>query len=356
MSTPPLRHLGISLGLIDSLSDGLGEFSTQLCERIAAAADAWQREGVVVHLHMPERWHGRFGTAVRYLGARRLHGHVHWQGFTRFDAWHGLNQLGRTLPPWGTRRALLTVHDLNPIYADDPRRAARELAKLKRRLTHFDEVATLTLHVEGDIRAHLGWHGPLSVVPNGARDLTRHPQASVDGIEPGGFLFHLSRMAPSKNPQALLALAAHWPEQRFVFAGPHGPDTDHMLAAVREGGLANVRVLQGISDDEKAWLYAHCRGFVFPSLTEGFGLPPLEAMHFGKPVFLSNRTSLPEIGGDAAAYFTGFDPLAMRRSIESELPRLAANAEAIRAHAARFSWDHTAAAYQAIYRRLLVRT
>jgi glycosyltransferase involved in cell wall biosynthesis len=348
------RHIGVSLGMIDSLSDGLGEFSTQICERIAALAPQWRADyGVQFHLHMPQRWHGRFGADVNYLATHKLQGYLHWQGLRRFDGWHGLNQLGRAGPPIGTRHSLLTIHDLNALYHDTEEQARKSLRKLQSRLRKFDEVSTLTRHVEGDIRKHLGWNGPVTVIPNGARDLTTHAQQRVEGLEPNSFLLHLSRMALSKNPQCLVELAAVWPEQTVVLAGPRNSDSDALLRQARERGLKNLRVVQEVSDEQKTWLYANCQAFVFPSLTEGFGLPPLEAMHFGKPVFLSNRTSLPEVGGEWAAYFPDFEALSMRRCVESQSPRLLASAAAIRQHAAQFTWDRAAQSYLAIYRRWL---
>jgi len=340
--------------MIDSLSDGLGEFSTQICERIAAIAPAWRAQhGVQFHLHLPTRWHGRFGSELGYLATHKGQGYLHWQGLRRFDVWHGLNQLGRIGPPIGTRHSLLTIHDLNPIYADAPQQVHKSLRKLASRLRKFDEVSTLTKHVEADIRQHLHWAREVTVIPNGARDLTAHAQEPVEGVVPGRYLFHLSRMAASKNPQSLLDLAAAWPEQALVLAGPRCGDSDRIRALARERGLANVEVVQEVSDAQKTWLYANCLAFVFPSITEGFGLPPLEAMHFGKPVFLSRLTSLPEVGGDRAAYFDDFEAPNMRRIIMTELPRLQRDANAIRAHAGQFSWDRAAQAYLAIYRRML---
>jgi len=139
----------------------------------------------------------------------------------------------------------------------------------------------------------------------------------------------------------------------LVLAGPRSRESDALRAQVERGDPPNLRVLQDISDAQKSWLYANCAAFLFPSLTEGFGLPPLEAMHFGKPVFLSRLTSLPEVGGDAAAYFDGFEPLAMRRCIEAALPALATRTDAIRAHAAGYTWDRAGDAYLALYRDLL---
>lgn len=351
-----VRHVGISLGQIDSLSDGLGEFSTQVCARIVALAPQWRRDfNVRFHLHMPRAWHGRFGDGVDYLSTCKSQGYLHWQGFRRFDVWHGLNQLGRIAPPWGARHSLLTIHDLNTLYHDSAPVIRKSMRKLSSRLRHFDEVTTLTHHVEGDIRRHLGWDGPVSVIANGARDLTLHPREPVAGLAPGSFLLHLSRMAPSKNPQCLLDLAACWPAQAIVLAGPRNTDSNRLQAQAAARQLHNLTVLQEVSDARKAWLYANCQGFVFPSLTEGFGLPPLEAMHFGKPVYLSRLTSLPEIGGARAAYFDSFEPGAMRRLIEAEQPRLQAESPAIQAHAAQFTWDRSVESYLAIYRRMLDR-
>jgi len=150
-----------------------------------------------------------------------------------------------------------------------------------------------------------------------------------------------------------VGLARAWPEMTFVLCGPPGDDAKALRERVR---LPNLQFHLGIDDAHKAWAYAHCAGFLFPSLTEGFGLPPIEAMHFGKPVFLARRTSLPEIGGDAADYFDDFEPASMRRVVERGLARDAREpqrADAVRRHAARFDWDHAAAAYLALYARLL---
>ncbi|HEU5294214.1 MAG TPA: glycosyltransferase, partial [Burkholderiaceae bacterium] len=184
--------------------------------------------------------------------------------------------------------------------------------------------------------------------------VTRKPVSSL-GSDAASFLLHISRMAPSKNIDALLALAAAWPDQRFVLAGSSSPYTSHVSEQVRQRALANVTLLLDIDDEQKAWLYARCSGFLFPSLTEGFGLPPLEAMHFGKPVFLSRLTSLPEVGGDAAHYFDSFEAPAMRRTIDEGMQshqRLAL-ATAVTSHARQFSWTHCAQQHVALYLELL---
>jgi glycosyltransferase involved in cell wall biosynthesis len=165
-------------------------------------------------------------------------------------------------------------------------------------------------------------------------------------------LLHLSRMSPSKNPQVLLNLARAWPEMTFLLCGPASEEAKQLRATVK---LPNVQFHLGINDAQKAWAFARCAGFLFPSLTEGFGLPPLEAMHFGKPVFLSRLTSLPEVGGDAAYYFDDWSPATMRNIIEQGLRQGAQHKRIaqVKQHAARFDWGSAAAAYLALYANLL---
>ena len=103
-------------------------------------------------------------------------------------------------------------------------------------------------------------------------------------------------------------------------------------------------------------LYALADAFVFPSLAEGFGLPVLEAMARGVPVACSDRSSLPEVAGDAALLFDPEDP----RAIAAALARLlgdAALAERLRgagrARAATFTWERCAELTAAAYERTL---
>lgn len=355
---PPLRRIGISLGQIGALHDGLGEFALQLGTRIAAQAPAWRDEhGIAIDFHLRERLFGLFGPAVGYLPVSRWQRLRHVQP-QPYALWHSLHQLNKSLPPNmlpGAAR-LVTVHDLNYLYSDKDfsrwRHQRRTLALMRR----TDAVVAISRHTAADVQRALGWNGPLDVIYNGARSFVDAPRAPLPGWaadDTRPFLFHLSRMSPSKNPQVIIELARAWPEMRFVLCGPSGDDARRLRAAVR---LPNLEVHLGISEAQKAWAYAQCTGFLFPSLTEGFGLPPIEAMHFGKPVFLARRTCLPEIGGDAADYFDDFDPAAMRRVVRAGLARQAqpGRAVAIRAHAAQFDWDRAAASYLALYRRLLL--
>jgi glycosyltransferase involved in cell wall biosynthesis len=224
---------------------------------------------------------------------------------------------------------------------------------MARDLAGCDAVVAITQHVANDLREQIpALAVPVEVIHNGVSDLTGAPQHPLEGIGSGPFLLHVSRMAPTKNIVAILGLAAAWPEQRLVLAGADSPYSREVERMVAERGLRNVTIRLDLSEAQKAWAYAHCEGFLFPSLAEGFGLPPVEAMYFGKPVFLSRLTSLPEVGGDAAYYFDGFEPAAMRRVVEQGLTSSGARRAAIVARAKLFDWERCADAYVSLYLRL----
>jgi len=249
------------------------------------------------------------------------------------------------------------VHDLNFLHNKRGAKRDRYRARMRRRLARRQHVVAITELVAADIRRELApFEVPLQVVHNGVTDLSAAPREAIEALADGvPFLLHVSRMAPSKNIVALLDLAASWPEQRFVLAGADSTYVAEVRRAVAERHLGNVRIQLDLSEAQKAWLYASCEGFLFPSLAEGFGLPPLEAMCFGKPVFLSRLTSLPEVGGDAAYYFDAFDGAAMRRTVQAGLARHGAERRdaVAREQAGRFSWSRCADGYVALYRLML---
>jgi glycosyltransferase involved in cell wall biosynthesis len=350
------HHIGLSFGRVEHWHDGLGEFSRQLGAEFALRAEALRRNhGIHLHYHLPRRWHGRFGRDVQYLSLHTLQRFWHWQP-VRFALWHRLHQHIRLLPPSGSERRVETVHDLNFLHLKTGSKRERYRERMLKRLRGSAAVVAITQHVANDIARELPRLGsPVSVIHNGAADLTRAKARAVEGISQRPFLLHVSRMAPSKNIEAILAMAAAWPAKSVVLAGATSSYTGEVQRLVAERRLANVTVRLDLDEAEKAWLYAHCEGFLFPSLAEGFGLPPIEAMHFGKPVFLSRLTSLPEVGGDVASYFDSFDPAAMRAVVEAGLADASQSGrrEALVQRARGFSWARCAEAYLALYLRLL---
>jgi glycosyltransferase involved in cell wall biosynthesis len=158
-----------------------------------------------------------------------------------------------------------------------------------------------------------------------------------------------SAKRPHKNLARLLhALAAIAPARRprLVIPGYPTPYEAELRALASTLGIAaDVRMPAWVPAADLEGLYALAAAVVFPSLYEGFGLPVLEAMARGVPVACSNRSSLPEVAGEAALLFDPEDVDAIRAATE----RLLDDAElrerlraAGREQAARFSWERTA--------------
>ncbi len=119
------------------------------------------------------------------------------------------------------------------------------------------------------------------------------------------FFFTLCSLAPNKNLPWVVEAARRNPDELFAVAG--NLNRAAYGARFKDELPENMLLLGYVSDGESRWLMEHCRAFVFPSLYEGFGIPPLEALSCGAAVIASHATALPEILGDAAHYV---DPLA----------------------------------------------
>jgi len=173
-----------------------------------------------------------------------------------------------------------------------------------------------------------------------------------DRLSPGGetrepFLLYPARLWPHKNHarlfEAFAQLRRGRPELRLVLTGG-GHEGASLPEGVESRGL--------VSDNELAGLYRSAACLVFPSLYEGFGLPPLEAMACGCPVAASRAGAIPETCGDAAALFDAYDPAAIAAGVEEALARAGELRARGLEHASRFTWETTARAHDEVYRRL----
>jgi glycosyltransferase involved in cell wall biosynthesis len=161
-----------------------------------------------------------------------------------------------------------------------------------------------------------------------------------------------------KNFHVLLPLLKYNPGIEMVIAGKFDdPDyVEDMKKKAETLGVSDRLHLTGtVSENDKAWYLSNCLAFVHPSLAEGFGAPVVEAMLFGKPLFLSDRTSLPEIGGDAAFYFTSFDEERMQAVFTEGMQRYndTGMSEMIINHGKKFDWEKSAVKYLDVYNSLL---
>lgn len=301
---------------------------------------------------------GFLGEQASYVPHRSYH-RWHFPRKREYDVVHFADQYCRFGPERVRAKTVMTVHDLNQVYERQPGSAKyhRYLRRMRRKIKGVDHIVAISEFVKGDIlRFFPEAEGKISVIYNGT-DPSHAPEGHQPRFVPQGrFLFAVGMVCPKKNFHVLVPLLRA-NDYTLVIAGVvKEPYKEKIMQEAARFGVAERVVVTGpVSQFDKDWYYAHCEAFLFPSLAEGFGLPVLEAMHHGRPVFLSRFTSLPEVGGDAAFYFDSFDPDHMAKVLEDGLARFASEEGAQRArdHASRFSWEKAGAAYLDLYRQVL---
>lgn len=171
-------------------------------------------------------------------------------------------------------------------------------------------ILTPTQYVKDDVVAFTHVKPERVLVTYEAADAITDKPETVATLQGTQFLMYIGRPTPHKNLGRLIdafaILQQTRPDLHLVLAGKRDANYRRHEQTVRERGIKNVIFTDFITDGQLRWLYEHCTAYVFPSLSEGFGLPGLEAMAHSAPVVSSNATCLPEVYGDAAYYF---DPL-----------------------------------------------
>lgn len=174
------------------------------------------------------------------------------------------------------------------------------------------------------------------------------------------FIMYVGRPLPHKNLPRLIdafeQLRQQYPALRLVLAGKRDKLYKAIKKDVRQRGLQNIIFTAFVSEGQLRWLYEHTAAYVFPSLSEGFGLPGLEAMAHGAPVVSSNASCLPEVYSDAAEYFDPLSTQDMASAINKVLAdedvrkKLIANGKK---QASKYSWQKTAEQTLEVYKEIL---
>jgi glycosyltransferase involved in cell wall biosynthesis len=156
-----------------------------------------------------------------------------------------------------------------------------------------------------------------------AADKITEPAETMQLLQHKDFIMYVGRPTPHKNLERLVEAFALLKETHFnltlVLAGKLDANYKHLQKMVDARGIAGVFFTDFVTDGELRWLYEHAKAYVFPSLSEGFGLPPLEAMQHGCPVVSSDATCLPEVLKDAVHYFDPLDVADMATKINDVL-------------------------------------
>lgn len=276
------------------------------------------------------------------------------------------------IPPFHCRcRSVITVHDLAFMLYPHflTKGSARYYGQIDEAVRRADAIIAVSQATKRDIMRLLGIADrKITVIYEAAnpffRPIDKQEAAqrvnSRFGIS-GEFLLFVSTIEPRKNVPNLLRafrrlLDSYRQDIKLAVVGQKGWLFDEAFEVVRELKLIEeVMFLGRVSTEELLWLYNSAQALVQPSIYEGFGLTPLEAMACGTPVVVSNVSSMPEAAGDAGLTVDPHDvdqmTVAMWRILDDAELRASLIEKGVK-RAASFSWDKTARQTLALYHSL----
>jgi glycosyltransferase involved in cell wall biosynthesis len=334
---------------------GVGHYTSELTRNLALAAPSDSFTLISPHGLLKRRW---WGIGLPLHLSRNS-----------FDLFHGTNY---EIPLWSRRPSVVTIHDLSLLLhpeAHEPYLVRRARWRLPLMAKRASKIITPSTSVKNEVCEQLGVpSGKVAVTPEAPRTaFKRREDAQVVelrkrfGIEQQFILF-VGTIEPRKNLRLLVEafdqlLRTTSLSPKLVIAGGQGWLMDDFNAFIRQKRLEERVCLTGyLADDDLCGLYSTCTAFVYPSLYEGFGLPPLEAMACGAPVITSRIPSLIETVGDAARLVdpnsAGEVTQAMAEMLNDDKMR-GSYAELGKLQVKKFSWEQTAKKTLEVYRQLL---
>ena len=303
---------------------------------------------------------GHFGSRSQYIAQHSIQKFC-LPSLKGYTIWHATYQSSDYLPFLNKKiKVVLTIHDLNFLYDTGKSEAkkAKYLRHLQRNIDRSSAIICVSEFGKRDVLQHCDTgNKPVFVIHNGTNSL-EEPTLNGSSYKPSNrFLFSIGVVNRKKNFHVLLPLLQHNSDMELLIAGRRDDEEYiHFINnTARELGVQEkVHMLGAISEAEKSWYFRNCYAFTFPSLAEGFGLPVAEAMSVGKPLFLSDRTSLPEIGRDVAFYFEDFNASRMQSVFTRGMEQYVRSGmeERIRKRSNEFCWHKAAQQYAEVYRSL----
>lgn len=284
--------------------------------------------------------------------------HRPWQ---QCDIWHAPFQSGRMVPDkrkYPRVKILLTIHDLNPLHEGKPAgEQQKSLAHTQSLIDQSDAIVCISQFCKEDVLRHCEvGNRAVHVIHNGSHQVHPPKLGSASYRPSRPFLFGMGYVNTKKNYHVLLSLLKNEGMELLIAGRLDEPAYIERIKqiAVQMGVSDRLHILGPVSEGEKAWYFQHCLAFVHPSLAEGFGAPVVEVMQFGKPLFLSSLTSLPEIGGDAAFYFSSFNEEHMQQVFYDGMIKYDKEmmAHRIKKRGMEFDWKEKAKEYLTVYQSL----
>ncbi|OIV41549.1 glycosyltransferase family 4 protein [Flavobacterium johnsoniae] len=344
---------------INNRATGLGTFNYELIKGLAALD--FNGYELTLNSSKPELLKEEFNDKFKYHKYSSLSRHPLFRIRKKYDLWHSVNQNIKVEPFFNTNY-LLTVHDIHFVdeVTSDKSHKLHKLFKKKLErstaITYISEFAKKHTHEHFNVP-----NVPEYVIYNGNPISTLLDTSSFVSAVPADkpFFYSIGDFIERKNYTSIINMMKGIKDFNLIISGNNNKKYgEEIKKLIDDNGLSNQVFLTGkVSDEGKQFYMKNCTAFLFPSIREGFGLPPIEAMSFGKPVFLSDKTSLPEIGGDVSNYWTNFDPDYMKEVLFNGLSQFDNNKteteNLLKKRAASFDWKIAAQEYFNVYKEIL---
>ena len=347
-------QLMVDLGKLKKFYSGLGQFSYYFGKNLSKVAD----ENLTWNFLTPASYNRKFsiGGHYEFLSFRRRY---FPNLCPRYDIWHAIHQDSAYWPGHDDTRYVLTIHDLNFLREKGSLRIKTRLENLQQKVDRASYLTFISNFTASEVHKYLDTGNiPSKVIHNGVEIETGLAVERPSYVPEGKILLALGMVLEKKNFHVLIDFMERMKDYRLIIAGDKSYWYGKRLEKeIHRRKLSDRIVMPGIiSHEDKIYLYRNCEAFLFPSLNEGFGLPVIEAMRFGKPVFISTFSSLPEIGGDLAFYWETFEPGYMKDLFEEKINFFNSNrqeySEKLKAYSLNYSWEKSIQEYLNVYREL----
>lgn len=353
MKNRPHKKIFIDFHYLKNLSKGFGQYSLNLAQNIPKHPI----DDLDITYYAPFKWKNRFGKRINHKTSYDFHRYLNFK--REYDVWHSVTHLSRIEPHKSNKSKIIyTIHDAIFSIFDRPNKATENHYKnLQSKINRSSGLVYISEFTKKNIQQKFN-------IPNHVKQYVIHngnPLENTLPIEsnenPFPYLLSVGEFRTYKNQEALIPMLNFLDKElKLIFIGKCSKNQKEKIDSLAKKHQVRERVIiKGtVSETEKIELYSNANALAHPSLAEGFGLPVVEAMSFGIPVIISDNTSLPEIGGNAANYWQNYDPEYMANVVRSTLQEFHQNHEQktiqLKAQAAKFSWNKAAKKYIKVYR------
>lgn len=357
-----MRSIFLETHNIRNLYTGFGQFNFNLAKALSEENEFLNEHEVVLNCNSDtaKKELGKKLSYKKYLPITR---YPLFRIKEKFSLWHSVNQNTKIEPSSNKIPYLLTVHDVNFLNEEQGKKLDFRINQFKSKIERSRAIVYISEFAKKSTHEHFKIPNiPEYVIYNGNtfnNSMKATGNICANHIPNKPFIFSIGKLVEKKNFHTLIEMLLFLSDIDLVIAGEMKTGYAEILKGMIQKYKLEKRVflLGNITESDKIFYYKNCLAFAFPSLREGFGLPVLEAMTFGKPVFLSINTSLPEIGGTKSFYWENFEAQYMASVFVEGMTKFENNKDMFTAEyinrSQQFTWENAAKQYIEVYKSIL---